>query len=126
MRYFDHDITDKDLLKALCDEKRYRIDAEVGEIYSVRTGKPLARENPASFGGKTNRDCIRISVKGKRRHVSVAKAIWMFDRRATVPKMCEVHHSNEDSSDNRGVNLVCIFEADHHLVHKLLSGSAPF
>lgn len=123
-RRWRHEIGDRELLQVLM--ARYVVDVENGDVLSLRTGKPLSRMNPAVYGGKTCRDCVRIAVGGRRRNVTIARAVWMVSRGSVVPERCEIHHMNEDSSDNRDVNLVCVHEADHGLVHKLLSGNCPF
>lgn len=126
---FEHEMTNRELLAALLDETKYRIDDEKGEIYSTHTGNPLYRTQPKRGDGTREGeqgDYVRITYKGKRRHVSVCRCIWMYSRRCVVPRKCEIHHANEYHDDNHWENLVCIHKKDHHLVHKLLSGSAPF
>lgn len=122
-------MTNRELLTAIRNEERYRVDIEAGEIYSIRTGKPLARWQPKRGEGKERKDhgdYVRISADGRRRNVSLAKVIWMYSRNRVVPPGCDVHHANEYHDDNHWENLVCIHEHDHYLVHKLLSGSTPF
>lgn len=129
MKQIEHEITDEELLEVLCDETRYRVDREAGEIYSARTNKPLARWAPKrseSRYRKDHGDYVRIKIGNRRRNVSVSKAVWMVTRRAVPPPGCDIHHANECHDDNHWENLVCIFEYDHYLVHRLLSGSAPF
>jgi hypothetical protein len=56
---------------------------------------------------------FRVVIQGKRRTFSMSRAVWMKHARRRIPPRFEVHHINEDNSDNAWENLAPIYKPDH-------------
>lgn len=116
-------------LLACIRSSRYEIDVEQGEITSARTGRPLLRwgDHPTRHSNGRN-DCITLYWKGKRINTTVAKVIWMRSRDRTLPEGVEIHHLDEDHSNNHWRNLLAIVACDHTFAHELLraADAVPF
>jgi hypothetical protein len=51
------------------------------------------------------------------RHLPISCAVWLAGARRPIPKGFEIHHRNTDTSDNRWLNLFCLFGKDHSKLH---------
>lgn len=108
--------------------QRYRVDIVAGEIYSIRTGKPLARFYNEKHDPEHRHPFVRLADRhGQRRGISVARVVWMVSRNAAPPHQCDIHHLDGDPLNNHYLNLVCLHHVDHGLLHQLLAkNEVPF
>lgn len=92
----------------------YRV-REDGEIIGKR-GKVL---KGITSGTRDNgREYIRLFYKHKyKRNLPKAHAVWMGTTLRSIPKGFEIHHRNEDVTDDRWENLFCLFKMDHDKLH---------
>jgi hypothetical protein len=61
---------------------------------------------------------VDIRFKNLRRSMTVSRLVWMSNTGVLIPPGFEIHHRNEDCSDNRWKNLLCVFSLDHMKLHE--------
>lgn len=105
-------MTDKDVLRLL-REGEYRVDPSTGTLYGPR-GFAIAPWSDPNEGGRM---LVRVYYQGRRRGISLAKLVWMSVAKRVVPNGFEIHHRDEDLSNNTWDNLYCLFTKDHKKLH---------
>lgn len=58
-----------------------------------------------------------IRSKGRRKTVFLHQFVWMFHTRYPIPDGFEVHHVDEDNTNNDFSNLVLLHPVDHTKIH---------
>src|SRR5262245_8910440 len=111
MKRYPNTLTDADVL-VLLKTSAYKVDLETAAITGP-TGKSIT-----PWPDKRGRWFVRLYAEGcKRRAVMRAKLVWMAGANSTVPKDFEVHHQDEDNTNDRWDNLLCVHKADHGKFH---------
>jgi hypothetical protein len=54
---------------------------------------------------------------GRARHIGRGRAVWMLDRRQSLPACLLVHHLNGDPADDDPRNLAAMFRREHARWH---------
>lgn len=62
---------------------------------------------------------VDLYVAGLTKAVNVSHLVWMVHYNQVIPAGFEVHHVDEEPTNNRIDNLVCVFGNDHHKLHKV-------
>lgn len=97
----------------LLHEGRYRVDLEAGVVLS-RHGKPLC----VTRSGRTeNYWYVRLYRVPHVIHAPVARVVWLAGNDYPLPDGFEIHHLDEDPSNNAFSNLVALSERDHRKMH---------
>lgn len=107
------------LVSGCTDQVKHRCYCERHYCKWRRYGSPSAGKTYAKRGeGTFNRDGYKlITSDGSQRMEHVVIAERALGRR--LPKGAQVHHVNENKSDNRNANLViCPNDAYHQLLHR--------
>ena len=68
---------------------------------------------------------VDLRYKNKRRSVNVSHLVWMDNTHKVIPQDFEIHHRDEDSSNNSWNNLLCVHSLDHQKLHNSESIDAP-
>jgi hypothetical protein len=98
----------------------YAVDADTGSVTN-RRGKPVAFVVKPS-----GRRFVRLYVRGKVKAIAVARLVWMSVAGRTIPKGFEIHHRDEDNSNDAWNNLICLHALDHLKVHAATDDEVPF
>ena len=108
-------VTESEILDALLND--YRVDIETGVIYSKTRKTPLS----VKYGSRTeDRPSVRIHVRSQQIQIQISRIVWMVSRNSLIPKDFEVHHLDEDYTNNNHRNLICLHRDDHKYLHHLL------
>jgi hypothetical protein len=100
----------------LFHQGRYYVDPDTGIVYSGKTRKPLY----TFYGNKdkqTKRKWCRVFAYPRSRAMPVSHCVWLWKTRTPIPPGFEIHHRNEDGSDDRWKNLFALHELDHKKLH---------
>jgi len=94
---------------------------EDGEIFS-RFGNKLTAHINRRRGMESGDLRVGLNYQGKRRNVNVSHLVWMWNTDRCVPDGFEIHHKDEDSSNNNWYNLICVYYEDHPKLHHEYGG----
>lgn len=97
-------------------EGRYRVDTDLGLVYSGKTGKEVYTWNRGKHPRSPHK-FVRLHYKGKRIGIARARLVWMVANNSTIPDGWEIHHRNTDPVDDRDSNLLCLHKNDHKKFH---------
>lgn len=67
----------------------------------------------------SERGAYRVDIRfnNKRISIHVSHLIWMSNTGRTLPEGFEIHHINEDPTDDRWSNIIAIYSLDHPKLH---------
>ena len=87
-----------------------------GEVFSRHGRKLTARLNTrrGMEGGDLRVD---LCLGKYRRSINVSHLVWMSHTNRCIPDDFEIHHKDEDISNNDWYNLICVFKEDHPKLH---------
>ena len=63
---------------------------------------------------------------GKRRSMHVSHLVWMSETLEVIPDGYEIHHDDEDITNNGWRNLYCLHKLDHYKKHHSTESETPF
>jgi hypothetical protein len=111
-------LTQRDVLTIL-KVGLYRVCPLTGAVTNQR-GRVIA-----PFYDDNGRAFIRLYWEKHRKAITVARLVWMSVTLRIIPGGYEIHHRDEDVTNNAWTNLYCLFEMDHQKLHgaDLLAGS---
>jgi hypothetical protein len=109
MRY-PRRLTQRDVLTML-RVRLYTVDAATGTVYR-QNGTPMV-----PFPDKGDHLFVRLHWNKGRIGISLAKVVWMSVTNRVVPHGFEVHHRDEDQTNNVWSNLFCLYNLDHRKLH---------
>jgi hypothetical protein len=110
-RYVDR-LSDRTILDLIRSGK-YRVSSDTGEVFGRFKDKPLT-----PYSKPCGHRFIRIYHAGKSKKITaVARVIWMACTGKTIPEGFEIHHLNNDNTDDSWKNLVCVHKEDHKKLH---------
>ena len=114
--------TDEILLQFLCDGSLKVPTLDNPEII-LNQGKEITCCKHS--GRDYSRYSFRIRRKGfKRRRVCRNKLVWMAGAKKVLPEGFEIHHVDEDPTNDCWSNLVAVFAFDHSKFH--INEEPPF
>lgn len=125
-------LTRKEVI-ALFRQGKYRVDPDLGEVYGRDDTKPLYTYVGDADKDKPGHRWVRLFDQPKMRALPVSHCVWMWVTRHPIPVGFEIHHRNLDCTDDRWVNLFCLYGKDHEKLHNpkgecgdLLDDGTPF
>lgn len=107
--------------------KRVIIVTEGSNPNVIKNGRVLKqRGNPRKRSESTD-PRVDICADGRVMGVNVSYLVWMQYHQECLPINFQIHHVDEDSSNNDISNLVAVHKNDHHKLHRTLStDDVPF
>lgn len=118
-------LSNDDVLRLLRDGA-YWVDEETGIVYGQK-GQPLSQFT----GGRSKQvACVCLHEQGRRRVLTAHSLVWISVTGEFPPPRFEIHHDDEDPTNNTWHNLYCMHPNDHDKLHgRRLRGnddSTPF
>lgn len=114
-------VTKQDVLKWLQDGVFYI--SEDGEIYT-QSGRKLVQRINKRRRCEHGDPRVDLYYGGKRASVHVSHLIWMWHTNVVLPDGFQVHHRDEDPTNNKFSNLIAVHPLDHTKLHSM--EEAPF
>lgn len=97
---------------------------EDGEVYS-RTGRKLTQR--INKRKRCEHGDPRVDlVFSKRISLHVSHLIWMWNTNSVFPDGFEIHHRDEDPTNNNFDNLIAVHPLDHGKLHAGVVEEVPF
>ncbi len=90
------------------------------------TGKELMQRGSTRRRSNHVDPRVDLFCEGFRKSIHVSQLVWMANTRIAIPKGFEIHHRNEDPSDNSWDNLLCVHLTDHSKIHATDLEGVPF
>ncbi len=103
-------LTQREIVRLL-KHKYYVVDDETAQVL----GPGRKEITPFEDDGRL---FVRLYWCNKRRAISLSRLVWLSITLQPIPPKFEVHHRNENTSDNSWSNLLCIHKLDHQKLHK--------
>lgn len=102
-------LTQKEILRLL-RRRVYVVDLETWEVTGPKgIVTPVPDEQGYLF--------VRLYWERKRKMIAVHKLVWMAGSGRPVPPQFEIHHRDEDNTNNAWTNLLCVHKLDHAKLH---------
>lgn len=92
----------------------YTIDPETGTVYAQDGGELATFTTPRS-----DRRFVRLYDGGRRMGIAVSRLVWMSQTGERVPAGFEIHHEDNDETNDAWSNLICLHKLDHRKKHRL-------
>lgn len=89
---------------------KYRVCTTSGNVYNGR-GRIIT---PFTTHGRV---WVRLYFRRKRKAIGVSRLLWMQETGDIIPANFEVHHMDQDETNNSWENLLCIHKSDHRKLH---------
>ena len=80
-------------------------------------GKELAQRINKRRGSERGDLRIDLCYENKRRSINVSWVVWMVNSEMKIPEGNEIHHIDEDPTNNEWTNLICLTPEDHQKLH---------
>lgn len=61
---------------------------------------------------------VDLYHEGCRISMHVSHLVWMSNTNQVLPKGFEIHHDDEDCTNNQWYNLICVHPLDHNKLHR--------
>lgn len=103
-------MSDLDIFELL-NLQAYTLNPDTGEINSNPRGRVKQSYDEDGYA------FVRIHSGKKRKNISVSKLVWMWMTRCLVPNGFQIHHRDEDRTNNSWPNLICLHQLDHRKFH---------
>lgn len=98
---------------------------EDGEVYSSLGRKLVQRINKRKRSEHGD-PRVDLCYDGKRASVHVSHLVWMWHTDSVLPDGFEVHHRDEDPTNNNWDNLLAVHPLDHAKLHAVAEEEVPF
>ena len=95
-----------------------KIESKLGSNYKLKAR--INRRNRSDIGDPR----VDLYYEGKRKSCHVSNLVWMSRTGSIVPEGFEIHHIDEDPTNNNWNNLICVHSMDHVKLHN--EESVPF
>jgi len=115
-------VTKQDILKWLQDGT---FTIEDGKVYSSR-GRELVQRINKRKRCEHGDPRVDLYYGGERASINVSHLIWMWHTNMVVPDGFEVHHRDEDPTNNNWTNLLAVHSLDHTKLHAEDKEEVPF
>lgn len=96
-----------------------------GEIYT-RAGRQLVQRINKRKRCEHGDPRVDLIYGGKRTSINVSHLIWMWHTNSVLPDGFEIHHRDEDCTNNDFNNLIAVHPIDHGKLHAGVEEEAPF
>jgi hypothetical protein len=96
-----------------------------GEVYT-RAGRQLVQRLNKRKGSERGDARVDLKYGGKRRSINVSHLVWMWGTNSVIPDGYEIHHMDEDPTNNNFDNLVALHPIDHAKMHATVEEPIPF
>jgi hypothetical protein len=96
-----------------------------GQVYS-RSGRQLVQRINKRKGCEHGDPRVDLCYCNKRASINVSQLVWMWNTKSVVPDRFEIHHRNEDPTDNDFNNLLALHPIDHGKLHAAEEEETPF
>lgn len=90
---------------------------ENGSTVVSKGGKELAQRINTRRRMNDGDARVDICFDKKKLSINVSHLVWMFYTNCVIPEGWEIHHRNEDPTDNSFNNLICVHPIDHRKLH---------
>lgn len=87
-----------------------------GEVYT-RSGRRLAQRINKRRGCEHGDARVDLICGGKRKSMHVSQLVWMWGTKSVIPDGYEIHHWDEDPTNNEFSNLIALHPIDHGKFH---------
>lgn len=105
-------LTNREMLNLL-KKGQYSTNIETGEVFNKH------KKKLKGFKGRNAEHLFVTLFDGdKRRTIGIGRLVWMDATRSTIPTNWEVHHCDEDPTNNAFSNLICLHPIDHRKFHE--------
>lgn len=96
-----------------------------GEVYTSLGRKLVQRINKRK---RCEHGDPRVDLyyEGRRVSIHVSHLIWMWHTNAVLPDGFEIHHRDEDPTNNEFSNLIAVHPMDHNKFHAGVQEEVPF
>lgn len=98
---------------------------EDGEVYS-KTGRKLIQRINKRKRCEHGDPRVDLYYGGKRASINVSHLVWMWHTNALIPDGFEIHHRDEDPTNNDFSNLLAVHPMDHNKLHSDANEEVPF
>jgi len=116
-------VTKQEVLDWLEDGRFYVGDD--GEIYT-EAGRKLVQRINKRKRCEHGDPRVDLYYGGKRASVHVSHLIWMWNTGVVIPEGWQVHHKDEDPTNNNWTNLIAVHPIDHEKLHAEAKEEVPF
>lgn len=96
-----------------------------GEVYT-RAGRRLVQRENKRRGCDHGDARVDLKYGGKRRSINVSHLVWMWNTKTVIPDGFEIHHNDEDPTNNNWDNLIAVHSMDHLKLHARFEEPVPF
>ena len=96
-----------------------------GQVFS-RSGRQLVQRINKRRRCDHGDPRVDLVCQGKRVSVHVSHLVWMWGTNTVLPAGWEVHHRDEDCTNNDFSNLIAVHPIDHAKLHALCEEEIPF
>jgi hypothetical protein len=87
-----------------------------GQVYSS-SGRQLVQRINKRRGCQHGDPRVDLKYDGKRRSIHVSHLVWMWGTKSVIPDKFEIHHWDEDPTNNDFSNLIAVHPIDHVKLH---------
>lgn len=115
-------VTKQEILKWLRRNVFIVVD---GEVYT-RTGRKLKQRINKRRRCEHGDPRVDLCYKGKRISIHVSHLVWMSNTDCVLPDGFQVHHRDEDPTNNNFENLIAVHPLDHTKLHAGVEEEIPF
>lgn len=115
-------VTKREILEWLQNKVFYLVDDQV----YTRSGRLLAQRINKRKRCEHGDPRVDLICGGKRTSIHVSHLIWMWNTNSVLPDGFEVHHRDEDCTNNDFNNLIAVHPIDHSKLHASADEEVPF
>lgn len=95
------------------------------QVYS-RAGRQLAQRINTRKRCDHGDPRVDLCHGGRRASINVSQLVWMWNTNSVLPDGFEVHHRDEDCTNNDFNNLIAVHPVDHSKLHASAEEDVPF
>lgn len=120
-RQYPEKLTHLDILE-LFDNGHYILDLSSGNRPGIKSGKTGSYLYTFDNGRQRNPETpaykwVRLYKVPKYIAINLSHLVWILHTRSPIPPGFEIHHFDEDPSNNAFDNLLCCHPLDHKKYH---------
>ena len=111
---------------ALIVAGRLEVTQNEDSVQIIKDGRQLSQYERKRKRCTVGDQCVKICHEGSKYTWAVSHLCWMFFTRSPIPDGFQIHHVDEDCTNNLFDNLICIHERDHDKLHHTITTDTPF
>ena len=96
-----------------------------GQVYT-RSGRRLIQRINKRRRCDHGDPRVDLCHDGRRASVNVSHLVWMWNAKSVLPDRFEIHHRDEDCTNNEFNNLIAVHPVDHAKLHAFAEEPVPF